>query len=743
MPDTRRVSDSVMGSTKKTNNSPSLAVLRSRRRVLFGVSIVGVLGVISGLFCLPPLTIGFEEKPASPQSKSESQSDRQTPPSTSTGSLRERLPLTRPKTSAQESSPTPTQPQALTFDVHALWVRPKTMPNEALRLGSAPIKVEFRRSSERNAPPQIGVVEDTPVGTGTVLRSAIWQSAITAALHRNDDLAGVDVTFRFQGRIDGPSAGGILCLALLSCLDGKAIPADVAFTGTILPDGTIGQVAGIAHKLVAAKKRGCRRVIVPSFVRFQEDLETGELVDLREIAKSLDLTLYAAESIEDAYRFAHGLPAETSEPVERQVEALSNEVESWLKTQYVQHLKIGDDIFNKLPDSEKKDLFADQLFSVFFESRSQAESAYRSGRLFHAFDQVLEWSDFLQARERNKKVLEDLTAEANAKKAPLTAATLRKQLDAAITEAFKQCPNEIQLLSEASKKIGPLGAQHFADIGGVPITRAYAAALEDVLDPTIKQIQETKPEDFPDGLTAEKAVWNVVVIYKLFQLILVNGTKVRLTESISEQSHLASVLPQEPKSAKRGVAVAKFFHSGFLATHQSLDSTIAELASAYGLSHAELGQNLFESDIEYGALRSIVPMCDDLYETLVEAPPDSPQQQFFAALSTQVFAHRIAESAGLVVRWGELNTTKDGNGEWKYERVEALSFLLRRARENALKNLARCHRDRVPCPEALRHFQAAESQRDDPSIDKVSVLTEYWKSSLQAQALCMLFNPEP
>lgn len=476
---------------------------------------------------------------------------------------------TAPVTDVTAAPPGSSQPQPLSFEVSGLWVKLKTTPQDTLSYGASPIKVEYRRSTDRNVPPQIGIVEDTPVGTGAVMRSAVWQAAIAAALLRNDDLAGVDVMFRFQGRLDGPSAGGILCLALLSCLEGKTVPNDLAFTGTILPDGTIGFVSGIAHKLAAAKKRGCRRVIVPSFVRFQEDLDTGELVDLHHLAKSLDLTLFPAESIDDAYRFAHGLPASQADHAAMQIESLPQQVEEWLKSQYEQHRKIGDQIFDKLPETERTELLADAIFHPFLESRHQAESAYRSGRLLHAFEQISQWSGILQAREQNKKFMEGLVKKSQMGQSPISLANLRKDFDVAVKQAFEQCPDEVRLLEEASKNVSPIGSQHFTEIGTVPLAQAYAAMFESYLDPKLKQIRDAKPEELGDGVTKESAAWELVLNNKALQLILANLARTRLTESVQEQSHLASVIPPSPRSPMRSVAVAKFFHSGFLATQES------------------------------------------------------------------------------------------------------------------------------------------------------------------------------
>ena len=110
-------------------------------------------------------------------------------------------------------------------------------------------------------------------------------AALIAGLARDDDLSGLRITVQIPGAVDGPSAGGVICLGILSALEGRPLPKDFAFTGTILPDGTIGQVGGIVHKMQAAHDGDCKRVIVPDFLRLQEDMNTHKSVDLRRLAR--------------------------------------------------------------------------------------------------------------------------------------------------------------------------------------------------------------------------------------------------------------------------------------------------------------------------------------------------------------------------------------------------------------------------------------------------------------------------
>jgi uncharacterized protein len=63
--------------------------------------------------------------------------------------------------------------------------------------------------------------------------------------------------------VGGPSAGAALTVATIAALENKQIKSDVLMTGTINPDGTIGQVGGILEKAEAAKAVGAKLFLVP------------------------------------------------------------------------------------------------------------------------------------------------------------------------------------------------------------------------------------------------------------------------------------------------------------------------------------------------------------------------------------------------------------------------------------------------------------------------------------------------
>jgi uncharacterized protein len=63
--------------------------------------------------------------------------------------------------------------------------------------------------------------------------------------------------------IGGPSAGAALAIATIAVLENKTIRKDVMMTGTINPDGSIGEVGGVLEKARAAKEFGATLFLVP------------------------------------------------------------------------------------------------------------------------------------------------------------------------------------------------------------------------------------------------------------------------------------------------------------------------------------------------------------------------------------------------------------------------------------------------------------------------------------------------
>jgi len=99
---------------------------------------------------------------------------------------------------------------------------------------------------------------------------------------------------------DGPSAGVAMVTSLASLLTGRPAPPDVAMTGEITLRGKVLPVGGIKEKVLAAKRAGIRRVVVPEKNRRdveeirEELLEDLELEYVGTIDEALGRTLLPA-----------------------------------------------------------------------------------------------------------------------------------------------------------------------------------------------------------------------------------------------------------------------------------------------------------------------------------------------------------------------------------------------------------------------------------------------------------------
>jgi len=73
----------------------------------------------------------------------------------------------------------------------------------------------------------------------------------------------VDINITPAGKVDGPSAGGLMVTAIVSALTGRPVKPGVAMTGEITMRGDILPIGGLKQKVMAAHRMGYTEVIFP------------------------------------------------------------------------------------------------------------------------------------------------------------------------------------------------------------------------------------------------------------------------------------------------------------------------------------------------------------------------------------------------------------------------------------------------------------------------------------------------
>lgn len=200
-------------------------------------------------------------------------------------------------TAPEPATPEPTKASGGTVEVDALWF---ASDGQTVQGGTSLVRVKVTPKNDTTL--RVGFFESEVGGSGPQWRAAGWMSVITSSLLLGIDPSSYEFSFDVAGRIDGPSAGALMTVAVLAGFLGDEVNPNVTMTGTVNPDGTIGPVGGIPHKLEGAAAAGKTIVLVPGGQRYDYDYALGQSVDLVQAGQRLGLQVKLVPDIYAAYR---------------------------------------------------------------------------------------------------------------------------------------------------------------------------------------------------------------------------------------------------------------------------------------------------------------------------------------------------------------------------------------------------------------------------------------------------------
>jgi len=556
-------------------------------------------------------------------------------------------------------------------------------------------------------------------------------AAKVVALDRSDDLSGVSLSLQLPGDVDGPSAGGVVCLAIMSALDGRSFPKDCAMTGTVMPDGTIGRVGGIPAKMRAAAAAGAKRIILPAFLRFEREAKTGEDIDLKELARSLKMELLPVQNITGAYAAAQGFSMPRDPTADLSVLALPEATESFLKRAYKESIAKGVALWNAIPDEEKALIQKEPLSrQLLVDERAKAESAFASGRLLYAASNAEVWLLVLRARQENDAMVKRLPT-GNPK-------VLMEALDTSLRSILGEIPEPKSLLVGLQKQLPDIGLQLSAEVlpfyGLLHVVRSLGQACTEAM-------KDADPIDSSDASAREanservRTLQSNALLTKVFQILLARCVASTASGSLRYDVGLTATLtPQSPGGSPPDVE--RLLYSAFRAADNSLFAgVIADYATTAKVTKEQCESVLLAADDTFASYSEVRGLLGSLQ-------PDSREegQDKVLICAAHVYARAYATVSGLIFRWTDLDATINEEQKLRYGRTDLLNHLLSSARQNALQAIAGCKDRGIPCIAAIDSFETAELERDDADTDKVTVLSNYWNASLQAKVLRMLFG---
>ncbi len=623
-------------------------------------------------------------------------------------------PTTAPTAAVQPSPtvpPTPTVPPASPTPAPTPTPAERSVRVDALAFAqgtqgaygvTTPTRIQIRPAAQPGEL-RVGFFEEEVGGIGPQWHASGWIAVLLGSMLEGVDPTDYEFSFSVGGYIDGPSAGALMTVGVLAALRGDTVREDASMTGTINPDGTVGPVGGIPHKLQGAAEAGKKLVLVPVGQRYDYDYNQQQYVDLVDVGRQLGIEVREVSNIYEAYELLTGSPlprpqVSTSTPAFPQ--QAYNRLEAKAKEWYSRYQKARNE-FLAFPE-EIQQVLADQVLEA-DQVAGEADQALGQGLAAVAYSKAEEAASMME-------------------QANLTAGILERYLTGGLNDAVDYLQATMAVETELSAVVDLLQAESprtvsdqlalFDAYSEIGIAEGLRLVGNSIVNDLIQNAGYYSEEELVTKLATAAAYYTLASDF------------VQLArDAVDIGMGFGSAPAVEPEKAMR---IAETMRRAAEANMALFESTIVEpWAQQYGLS-LDTAKGVWQNAEIYYLLAEAARLGINTLGQQVGSGPESAGLVFGHSQSAYTL------SAMLIAKHYSLGAQVDQDLNivgYQNEKAlaEMLDFADRRARE--LINLAG---DNASIS-ALFYYENARMLRQGDADDQMTALSYYWQAALLAQ----------
>jgi hypothetical protein len=555
---------------------------------------------------------------------------------------------------------------------------------------------------------RVGFFEEEVSGIGQMWHSSGWMAVTLASMLLGIDARDYEFSFSTGGRIDGPSAGGLMTVGVLAALRGDEVDGDAAMTGTINPDGTIGPVGGIPHKVQGAADAGFKLVLIPAGQRYDYDQNAQQSVDVVEVGQGRGVEVREVSTIFEAYEILTGEPLPrpqvsggTPQLPTKAFDRMKAKAQEWY-ARYTDQRNQYDSL-----SAEVKELFIDGVWEA-DDMAAKADNALGQGLAAVAYQRAWNAATLMEIYVQGGEIVEKYINEG--------LDSVISQLNAA-SAASAEMDAVVQLLgTEEPKTISDQMAliDAYTNVSiGQGLLLIGDATLQNVID----YYDQMEEEDIVGGLTEAALYYMLARSYTQLARDSMDISYGFGTAPLADPERVAAVSETLRRAAESNLS---YFES----------VTVDQYAQYWGV-HPDVAEAEF-LDFETDYLLAVASTSGT--QALASGAEGT------ASADPIILGNSMgtyARSAGLIAKYYSLEAEVDENGDVvAIGRERALADMLDLADQRA-KELIGLNGDDVPVP-AVLYYENARMLRQGPPSDQLEALKGYWAASSMASVQAYL-----